>query len=66
MCIFKWRLQLGDAISQVMYFVWLQNAFLNLCIQLTLYSSIKLVNHVKHIEQIKQLSFLCRRPPPDM
>jgi len=57
MCIFKWRLHLGDAIPQVMYCIWLQNAFLNLFLQLTLYSSIKLVNHVKHIEQIKQLSF---------
>jgi len=56
-CAFiKWRLRLSDAISQVMYCVWLQNAFVNSCILLTLYSSIKPVNHVKHIEQIKQLS----------
>jgi len=57
-CAFiNWRLRLSDAISQVMYYVWLQNAFVNSCIQLTLYSSIKPVNQVKHIEQIKQLSF---------
>jgi len=36
-CAFiKWRLRLSDAISQVMYCVWLQNAFVNLCIQLIL------------------------------